>query len=80
MNNPDDIHTLSNDAIQDEVVCHWVVTQAPRNVIASPTQLGMVSEKLALLLDPIEQLVRSAQVVPRNVKPNVFQILLGGGT
>jgi hypothetical protein len=79
MNNPDDIHTLSNDAVQDEVVCHWVVTQAPSDVIASPTQLGMVSEKLALLLDPIEQLVRGAQVVPCNVKPNVFQVLLGGG-
>jgi hypothetical protein len=63
-----DLDTLGDLAIQDEIPPHRKVAEALRNVGTRRTKVGLICEEKELLFDVIEEAVGGPDIVVRDVE------------
>ena len=71
-----DLNAAWQDPVEDQVVANRGQAEIRGDVGAGATEVRMLSEQKALLVEVLNDAIRSVWVVRGNVEPNVHQVVL----
>ena len=74
-----DLNAAGQDPVKDQVVANRKQAEIRSDVGAGATEVRMISEQDAPLVEVLKDAIRSVWVVRSDVEPNVYQVVLGFG-
>lgn len=77
MDHTDDLHVRAHYAVEDEIVPMNKISKPLTNIVTGRAQMGMLGKQAALVVQCVQQTVRSRGIICGHVAPDVDKVLAG---